>query len=136
MAKKGKKQGANTPAQNQASQQPQKQATPPSLADQLKDRLKTVNKGGLLGMLNEVQKTTPEQWQNPDSVKNMAKKFAESLKIPVSEERLDQFMKAYKDATKGGKPTADMEGLVKKYAGDKVDDSTIKEMQKFIKPKD
>jgi hypothetical protein len=134
MPKKGKKQGANqTP--NQAPKA-EKQATPPSLADQLKDRLKTVNKGGLLGMLNEVQKTTPDQWQDADSVKNMAKKFADALKIPVNEERLNTFMKAYKDATKGGKPNANVEDLVKKYGNGKVDDATVKEMQKFLKPKD
>ncbi|ARU63802.1 hypothetical protein CBW65_05775 [Tumebacillus avium] len=102
----------------------------------MKDKLKSVNKGGLLGMLGEVQKTTPDQWQNPESVKNMAKKFAEQLKIPVNEERLNQFMKAYKDATKGGTPNANVEDLVKKYGNGKIDDATVKEMKKFIKPKD
>jgi hypothetical protein len=95
-----------------------------------------VNKGGLLGMLSEVQKTTPEQWQNPDVVKNMAKRFAEQLKIPVNEDRLNQFMKAYTDATKGGKPIDNVEDLVKKYGQGKVDDATVKEMKKFLKPKD
>lgn len=133
MPKKGKK---DTNKQTPPSAPSQQQTPPPSLGDQLKDRLKTVNKGGLLGMLNEVQKTTPDQWQDADNVKNMAKRFAEQLNIPINEDRLNQFMKAYKDATKGGKPTADVEELVKKYGGDAVDDKTIKEMKKFIKPKD
>ncbi len=132
MAKKGKK----TRSEGQKSGAAQPQAKPPSLGDQLKDRLKTVNKGGLLGMLNEVHKTTPDQWQDAENVKNMAKRFADQLKIPVNEERLNQFMKAYKDATKGGKPTANVEDLVKKYGNGKVDDATLKEMKKFIKPKD
>ncbi|WP_157721798.1 hypothetical protein [Tumebacillus avium] len=132
MAKKGKK--SRSDGQKPAANQPQK--TTPSLGDQLKDKLKSVNKGGLLGMLGEVQKTTPDQWQNPESVKNMAKKFAEQLKIPVNEERLNQFMKAYKDATKGGTPNANVEDLVKKYGNGKIDDATVKEMKKFIKPKD
>ncbi|TCP57622.1 hypothetical protein EV586_10266 [Tumebacillus sp. BK434] len=132
MPKKGKK--TRNDGQKTAASQPQK--TTPSLGDQLKDKLKTVNKGGLLGMLNEVQKTTPDQWQNPDNVKNMAKKFAEQLKIPVNEDRLNQFMKAYKDATKGGKPNANVEDLVKKYGNGKIDDATVKEMKKFIKPKE
>ncbi|HEU4964156.1 MAG TPA: hypothetical protein VFV52_09945 [Bacilli bacterium] len=133
MAGKGKK-SRNQGKKSDAKQQ--KQQTPPSLTDQLKDRLKTVNKGGLLGMLSEVQKTTPEQWQDPNVVKNMAKKFADQMKIPVDDKRLDQFMKAYKDATKGGKPNADVEDLVKKYGQGKVDDSALKEMKKFLKPKD
>lgn len=112
----------------------QGQSTPPM--DQLKERLKTINKGGLLGMLGEVQKTTPEQWKDPEAVKNMAKKFAEQLNIPVDENRLNEFMKAYKDATKGGKPNADVEDLVKKYGNGKIDDATVKEMKKFLKPKD
>lgn len=131
MAGKGKK------SRNQGKKStPAQQQTPPSVTDQLKDKLKNVNKGGLLGMLSEVQKTTPEQWQDPDTVKNMAKKFAEQMKIPVNEERLNQFMKAYKDATKGGKPNANVEDLVKKYGKGKVDDNTVKEMKKFLKPKD
>jgi hypothetical protein len=132
LAKKGKKTTQNSTQKEVQQSQP----ASPSVGEQLKDRLKTVNKGGLLGMLNEVQKTTPDQWQDPNSVKNMAKKFAEQLKIPVNEERLDQFMKAYKDATKGGQPSANVEDLVKKYGKGKVDDATVKEMKKFLKPKD
>jgi len=131
MARKGKKPNRKVPAQNAKPQ-----AATPSLADQLKDKLKTVNKGGLLGMLNEVQKTTPDQWQDTNSVKNMARKFAESLNLPIDENRLNQFMKAYQDATKGGKPNANVDELVKKYGGGKVDDKTLNEMKKFIKPKD
>lgn len=133
LAKRGKKPSKDTPKQQTEAAA---QQTPPSLGDQLKDRLKGVNKGGLLGMLGEVQKTTPDQWKDPEAVKNMAKKFADQLKIPVNEERLNQFMKAYKDATKGGTPNANVEDLVKKYGNGKVDDKTLKEMQKFIKPKE
>jgi hypothetical protein len=127
MAKKGKK--TNTP--KQASPQPA-----PSAGDQLKERLKNVNKGSLLGMLNEVQKTTPDQWKDANTVRNMAKRFAETMKIPISEDRLDAFMKAYKDATKGGNPNANVEDLVAKYGKGKIDDATVKEMKKLLKPKD
>lgn len=129
MARKGKKPQSGTP----------KQAAPKatqSAGDQLKEKLKNVNKGSLLGMLSQVQKTTPDQWKDADSVRDMAKKFAQTLKIPVSEERLDAFMKAYKDATKGGKPNANVEDLVNKYGKGKVDDATVKEMKKLLKPKD
>ncbi|KEO84797.1 hypothetical protein [Tumebacillus flagellatus] len=86
------KKGRNTSKGTQKSAGAQgNQQTPPSLADQLKDRLKNVNKGGLLGMLGQVQKTTPDTWKDPEAVKEMAKKFAEQLKIPVSEDRLNQF---------------------------------------------
>lgn len=132
MAKKGRK-DSNKQTPPSA---PNQQTPPPSVGDQLKERLKTVNKGGLLGMLNEVQKTTPDQWQDADSVKEMAKRFAQQLNIPINEDRLNQFMKAYKDATKGGKPNADVEDLVKKYGNGAVDEKTLKEMKKFIKPKE
>ncbi|MBL0385321.1 hypothetical protein JJB07_01565 [Tumebacillus sp. ITR2] len=135
MPKKGKNTSKNT-SKAQGTANNNQQTTPPSLGDQLKDRLKNVNKGGLLGMLGQVQKTTPDTWKDPEAVKEMAKKFAEQLKIPVNEDRLNQFMKAYKDATKGGNPNANVEDLVKKYGKGQVDDKTLKEMQKFIKPKD
>jgi hypothetical protein len=111
-------------------------APQPGGMDLLKERLKNVNKGSLFDMLNKVKNTTPDQWKDPEKVKNMAKSFAEQLKIPVNEERLNAFMKAYKDATKGGEPTANVDELVKKYGKGKVDDQVLKEVKKFVNPKD
>jgi ABC-type Zn uptake system ZnuABC Zn-binding protein ZnuA len=104
--------------------------------DLLKERLKNVNKGSLFDMLNKVKNTTPEQWKDPENVKNMAKNFAEKFKIPVNEERLNAFMKAYKDATKGGEPSANVDEIVKKYGKGKIDEKTLKEMKKLVNPKD
>lgn len=134
MAKKKKsqasKKAAQTPEQSAAS------APSMSSMDVLKERLKSVNKGSLFDMLNQVKNTTPEQWKDPNVVKNMAKNFAEQFKIPVSEERLNAFVKAYKDATKGGEPTADVEELLQKYGKGRVDERTLKEMKKIVKSQD
>jgi hypothetical protein len=134
MAKKGKKSKGEAPKVERVEKTVQPVA--PTTGDQLKERLKSVSKGSLFGMLNEVQKTTPDHWQNPEKVRNMAKRFAETLKIPVNEERLNQFMKAYTDATKGGQPNADIDELVKKYGQGQVDEKTLREMKKLLKPKE
>lgn len=110
-------------------------AQPSSGMDSLKNRLKNVNPGGLLDMLSKVKNTSPDQWKDPNMVKNMAKQFADKLNIPVSDDRLNQFMNAYKDATKGGEPSTNVDELVQKYGKGKVDQQTINEMKKFIKPK-
>lgn len=134
MAKKVKK-ARSAAASKQAAtakQQPQAPKAPEMNASEIiKERLKNANKSGLLEVLGEVKNTSPEEWKDADKVKGLAKKLAQQFKLPVSEERLDQFMKAYKDATKGGEPK-DPEQLIKKY-GHGIDEQSINEMKKFIK---
>ena len=81
-------------------------------------------------ILDDVKKVRPEQWQDANKVEEMAKNFANKLGLPVPEQRIKQFVNAYKDATKNG-PDANVDALVKKYGKD-VDDKTLKEIKKFV----
>lgn len=87
-------------------------------------------KKAIFEILDDVKKVKPEQWQDPNQVEQLAKSFADKLGLPVPEQRIKQFVNAYKDATKNG-PNASVEDLVKKY-GKNVDDSTMKEIKKFV----
>ncbi|UOF91635.1 hypothetical protein LSG31_05130 [Fodinisporobacter ferrooxydans] len=132
--KQSKATSVNAAAQgaNQTQKQPQMNSV-----DVLKQNLKGVNKGGLLEMLNKVKNTNQEDWKDPETVRNMAKRFAQQLNLPVSEERLNAFMNAFTDATKNSGangPDANVESLVKKYGKGVADDSLLKEMKKFVKP--
>lgn len=113
--------------------QPGAQAPPPPKPglEALKENIKRVGKDGLINMLNEVKNARPEDWQNPERVKEMARRFAQQFRIPVSEERLNAFANAFQDATRPGRPVS-VEELAKKYGGNQVDDATIKEMKKYI----
>ncbi|BCJ87622.1 hypothetical protein [Effusibacillus dendaii] len=126
-------QQAKAPAPEAAkSAEPAAPAVPVNAMDVLKQRISQANKGGLLGVLNQVKNTKPEDWKDADKVKELAKRLATEFKLPVSEERLNQFAKAYKDATKGGQPQ-DPEELIKKYGQGKIDPNSINEFKKFIK---
>ncbi len=103
------KKGVQKPASAAKSQ-----GAPANGMDTLKSRLKNVSPGGLLNMLSQVKNTSPDQWKDTNTVKDMAKNFAEQLNIPISDDRLNQFMKAYKDATKGGEPSGNVDELVQK----------------------
>ena len=81
-------------------------------------------------ILDDVKKVKPEQWQDPNQVEELAKNFATKLGLPVPEQRIKQFVNAYKDATKNG-PNANVDDLVKKYGQD-VDDKTLNEIKKFV----
>lgn len=81
-------------------------------------------------ILDDVKKVKPEQWKDPDAVEQMAKDFANKLGLPVPEQRIKQFVNAYKDATKNG-PNPNVDDLVKKY-GNNVDKDTLKEIKKFV----
>lgn len=137
MAKKVRKSKSGSAPKQQAStakpqtQTPAAKAPEANASDMIKERLKNANKSGLLEVLGEVKNTSPDEWKDADKVKGLAKKLAQQFKLPVSEERLDQFMKAYKDATKGGEPK-DPEHLIKKY-GQGIDEKSLNEMKKFIK---
>ncbi|MBX6396475.1 MAG: hypothetical protein IRY98_12405 [Alicyclobacillaceae bacterium] len=107
-------------------------ASPPkSGIEALRENIKRVGKDSLINMLNEVKNARPEDWQNPERVKEMARRFAQQFRIPVSEERLNAFANAFQDATRPGRPIS-VEELAKKYGGNQVDDATIKEMKKYI----
>lgn len=81
-------------------------------------------------ILDDVKKVQPHQWKDPDTVEKMAKDFANKLGLPVPEQRIKQFVSAYKDATKNG-PNSNVDDLVKKY-GSNVDHDTLKEIKKFV----
>ncbi|MFD1675858.1 hypothetical protein [Alicyclobacillus fodiniaquatilis] len=95
----------------------------------LKNNL-TGKRKAIFEILDDVKKVKPDQWQNPNQVEELAKSFANKLGLPVPEQRIRQFVKAYSDATKNG-PTANVDDLVKKY-GKNVDDKTLKEIKKFV----
>lgn len=90
----------------------------------------TGKRKAIFEILDDVKKVKPEQWQDPSQIEEMAKNFANKLGLPVPDQRIKQFVNAYKDATKNG-PNANVEDLVKKY-GQNVDDKTLKEIKKFV----
>lgn len=134
---------ANVRAKNRVSgmtgqsQKPPRDAVQPATApgnkqsgvNTLKQNL-TGKRKAIFEILDDVKKVKPEQWQDPSQIEQMAKNFANKLGLPVPEQRIKQFVNAYKDATKNG-PNANVEDLVKKY-GQNVDDKTLNEIKKFV----
>jgi uncharacterized protein YpuA (DUF1002 family) len=106
-------------------------ATPaqPGGLQALKQNL-TGKRKAIFEILDDVKKVTPEQWQDPNQVEQLAKQFANKLGLPVPEQRIKQFVNAYKEATKNG-PNANVDELVKKY-GQNVDEKTLQEIKKFV----
>ncbi|WP_083511793.1 hypothetical protein [Alicyclobacillus acidiphilus] len=100
-----------------------------SSLDNLKSNLAGKRKA-IFQILDDVKKVSPDQWKDPNQVESLAKNFADKLGLPVPEQRLKQFVKAYSDATKNG-PNASVDEIVKKY-GKNVDDKTLKEIKKFV----
>ncbi|MBX5437062.1 MAG: hypothetical protein IRZ33_07580 [Alicyclobacillaceae bacterium] len=103
--------------------------SPGSGLDVLKSRL-TGKRKAIFEILDDVKRVKPEQWQDPNQVEQLARTFASKLGLSVPEQRIKQFVNAYKDATKNG-PNANVDELVKKY-GSHVDDKTLKEIKKFV----
>jgi uncharacterized protein YpuA (DUF1002 family) len=97
--------------------------------DRLKQNL-TGKRKAIFEILDDVKKVKPDEWQDPNHVEQLAKTFANKLGINVPEQRIKQFMDAYKDATKNG-PNANVDELVKKYSPN-VDEKTLKEIKKFV----
>ncbi|QSO55255.1 hypothetical protein JZ785_19295 [Alicyclobacillus curvatus] len=97
--------------------------------DTLKQNLSGKRKA-IFQILDDVKKVSPDQWKDPNEVEKLAKTFAGKLGLPVPEQRIKQFVNAYKDATKNG-PNASVDDLVKKY-GKNVDHDTLKEIKKFV----
>ncbi|GMA57496.1 hypothetical protein GCM10025858_19990 [Alicyclobacillus sacchari] len=104
-------------------------AAPSGSLDTLKNNLAGKRKA-IFQILDDVKKVTPDQWRDPNEVESLAKNFADKLGLPVPEQRIKQFVKAYSDATKNG-PNASVDEIVKKY-GKNVDDKTLKEIKKFV----
>lgn len=90
----------------------------------------TGKRKAIFEILDDVKKVKPDEWQDPNHIEQMAKNFANKLGLPVPDQRIKQFVNAYKDATKNG-PNASVDDLVKKY-GKNVDDKTLKEIKKFV----
>lgn len=90
----------------------------------------TGKRKAIFEILDDVKKVKPDEWQDPNNIEQMAKNFANKLGLPVPDQRIKQFVNAYKDATKNG-PNASVDDLVKKY-GKNVDDKTLKEIKKFV----
>ncbi|GMA50809.1 hypothetical protein GCM10025857_21660 [Alicyclobacillus contaminans] len=97
--------------------------------DTLKQNL-SGKRRAIFEILDDVKKVRPEQWQDPNQVEQLAKTFAGKLGLPVPEQRIKQFVNAYKDATKNG-PNANVDELVKKY-GKNVDSETLNQIKKFV----
>lgn len=104
-------------------------SSPTSSFDNLKSNLHGKRKA-IFEILDDVKKVKPDEWQDPNQVENLAKSFASKLGLPVPEQRIKQFVNAYKDATKNG-PSGNVDELVQKY-GKNVDDKTLKEIKKFV----
>ncbi|WP_249226655.1 hypothetical protein [Alicyclobacillus mengziensis] len=120
----------NSPTQSQQSPMPTAQTVSGNKPmDTLKQNLSGKRKA-IFQILDDVKKVSPDQWKDPNEVEKLAKSFAGKLGLPVPEQRIKQFVNAYKDATKNG-PNANVDDLVKKY-GKNVDNDTLKEIKKFV----
>ncbi|MCI0183316.1 MAG: hypothetical protein OWR52_10920 [Acidibacillus sp.] len=124
--------GASTPpsAINPAT------GTPTGSLDALKDNIKRMDKHNLFDALKRVKEMKPEQWKDPDVVRDLTQNLAQDIGVKVDPRRIDAFMNAYSDVTKnaGEKgPNVSVEEIAKKYGGSNVDEKTIKEIKKFVK---
>ena len=126
---KNRVQATPSPNQSDAVQPAAAPGNKQPAINNLKQNL-TGKKKAIFEILDDVKKVKPEDWQDPQHIEQMAKNFANKLGLPVPEQRIKQFVNAYKDATKNG-PNANVEDLVKKY-GQNVDDKTLNEIKKFV----
>ncbi len=104
--------------------------------DTLKENIKRIEKGNLFDALKRVKNMKPEQWKDPNVVRELTQNIAQDIGVKVDPRRIDAFMNAYTDVTKnaGDKgPTVSVEEIAKKYGGSAVDEKTIKEIKKFVK---
>jgi adenine-specific DNA methylase len=83
--------------------------------------------GTAFEILDEVKKVNPNQWKNPSQVEQLARKYIDKLGISVPEQRIQQFMDAYKDAIRNG---SNADELIQKY-GKNVDKETVKTLKKY-----
>ncbi len=83
--------------------------------------------GTALEILGEVKKVNPNTWKNPSEVEQLARKYIDKLGIAVPEQRIKQFVNAYKDAIWNGSSTDE---LIQKY-GKNIDEKTVKTLKKY-----
>jgi hypothetical protein len=135
--KKNAKSRAPAEANNNATARNDKPAAEPvGSLDALKENIKRIDRGNLFDALKKVKNMKPEEWRNPQTVKQLTETIAQDIGVKVDPKRIDAFMNAYTDITKnsGEKgPDLSVEEIAKKYAADRVDDKTLKEIKKFIK---
>ncbi len=128
-------------ATSQSSTSGASASTPPSDAsagslDTLKENIKRIDKHNLFDALKRVKDMKPEQWRDPEVVRDLTQNLAQDIGVKVDPRRIDAFMNAYSDVTKnaGEKgPSVSVEEIAKKYGGNNLDDKTIKEIKKFVK---
>lgn len=128
---KTRTQSAQKPASAGAQPEQRQQQAQQSQSgfDNLKQNL-SGKRRAIFEILDDVKKVKPDDWQDPNHVEKMAKDFADKLGLPVPEQRIKQFVNAYKDATKNG-PNTSVDDIVNKY-GQNVDDKTLKEIKKYV----
>jgi adenine-specific DNA methylase len=98
-----------------------------SALNALKRKL-TGKEGTAFEILDDVKKVNPQQWRNPSQVEKLARKYIDKLGLSVPEERIKQFVDAYKDAVTNG---SNVDELIQKY-GKNVDKETVKTIKKYI----
>ncbi len=111
-------------------------AEPAGSFETLKENIKKIDRGNLFDALKKVKNMKPEEWKDPQTVRQLTENIAQEIGVKVDPKRIDAFMNAYTDITKnaGDKgPNVSVEEIAKKYAADKVDDKTLKEIKKFVK---
>jgi hypothetical protein len=89
----------------------------------------TGKEGTAFEILDDVKTVNPQQWKNPSQVEKLARQYIDKLGLSVPEERIKQFVDAYKDATKNG--TSNVDELIQKY-GKNVDKKTVKTIKKYL----
>ena len=121
---------------NSAARDESPVAEPAGSLEALKDNIKRIDRGNLFDALKKVKNMKPEEWKNPQTVRQLTENIAQEIGVKVDPKRIDAFMNAYTDITKnaGEKgPEVSVEDIAKKYAAERVDEKTIKEIKKFIK---
>jgi hypothetical protein len=84
--------------------------------------------GSAFEILDDVKKVKPEQWKSPSQVEQLTRKYIDKLGLQVPEQRIKQFMDAYKDATKNG---SSVDQLIQKH-GKNLDKKTANMIKKYI----
>ena len=131
----GKRKAASADAPAAPAPVSEASVTPAGSFDTLKNNMKRIDKGNMFDALKRVKDMKPEEWKNPQAVRDLTESIAKNIGIKVDPRRLDAFMNAYTDATRnaGEKgPKVSVEDIARKYGGH-VDDKTIKEIKKFVK---
>jgi adenine-specific DNA methylase len=84
--------------------------------------------GTAFEILDDVKKVKPQQWKSSSQVEQLARKYIDKLGLSVPEQRIQQFMDAYKDAIRNG---SNADELIQKY-GKNVDKETVKTLKKYV----